>query len=133
METAFYSGAMYVRLNKPEKLIKEPIRLGDGELYPGEYVQKLGEKKRSSFVMLKSWYLRYKGWYEDEYGSKVLFFDTNTVDDTSPYDWHYGFCYIEQHVLLICAEQSAWDIRINHLEKFERVPMHASERQLSFV
>lgn len=91
MEIGFYNSAMYVKLNINEKLDKAPISLGDGTLRVGEYVRRLGEKKRTMFEMQDGWYLRYKGQFDG-----VLFFGTNTAHEDSPYEWHYGFYYIEK-------------------------------------
>jgi hypothetical protein len=126
MEMAYFDGAMYVRLTGAEKLDKTPIHLGDGILKDGEYIQKMGEKKRTSFEMQGGWYLRYKGRYND-----TLFFDTNTGQETSPYEWHYGFYYIDKNTLLIGGKSGMRDIRINHLEKHESVPLQKSEKQVS--
>lgn len=126
MDFGFRDAAMYVRLGENEKLDKAPVRLGDGTLKVGEYVKKLGEKKRTSFEMQYGWYLRYKGRFD-----RVLFFDTNTAKETGDHEWHYGFYYIDKNTLLIGGKSGMRDIRINHLEKHESVPLQKSEKQVS--
>jgi len=126
MDFGYQYAAMYVRLSENEKLDKTPVRLGDGILKVGEYVGKLGEKKRTAFEMQDGWYLRYKGQFDE-----VLFFDTNTADESSEHEWHYGFYYIDRNTLLIGGNRGLRDIRINHLEKYKNVDLQTSVKQIS--
>lgn len=128
MEIGYFNGAMYARLAYGEKLDKSPVGLGDGILNVGEYVQKLGEKSRTSFGMKDGWYLRYSGRYNE-----VLFFDTNTARPQSEYEWHYAFSYIDMNTLLVGGRHGARDIRITKLIKFEQVPIQETEDQMSFL
>lgn len=61
----------------------------------------------------------------------VLFFGTNTAHEDSPYEWHYGFYYIDKNTLLIGGKSGIRDIKIIHLEKIESVHLQISEKQIS--
>jgi hypothetical protein len=57
--------------------------------------------------------------------------DTNVrVSDDN--GWHYAFVYIDKNTLLIGSHKGMADIRINRLEKFERVPLKSSQKQITF-
>lgn len=51
MEVFSQYGAMYAKLEEGDQIEKVPVQIGDGTLYPGEFVRQLGEKERSSFSM----------------------------------------------------------------------------------
>lgn len=42
------------------------------------------------------------------------------------------FVYIDKNTLLIGSHKGMADIRINRLEKFERVPLKSSQKQITF-
>ena len=113
MEYGFARGAMYVRLSKEEETEIEhvPIELGDGILYPGEFVQKLGDKKRSSFEMKPGNYLRYIGRLSKD---KLIIFGVNLSDMKGTY---YAFHYISRNCLFVSGDGFGYDIRIHQLKK----------------
>ncbi len=126
MQAGYSAGAMYARLDEGEHLDISPILLGDGVLAVGEYVQKLGEKARSSFEMRDGWYLKYIG----QFGG-TLFFCPNTTRKDNPYTWCYAFQYIDKNTLLIGGRHGMMDIRIPKLEKFKKVALHVIAEQVS--
>lgn len=103
----FTGGAMYAKVSG-DKVKAVPVELGDGILYPGDFVKQLGEKVRTSFRMQKGYYLRYCGMY-----NRALLFSVN--DFVS--DYYYAFFYIDRNTLLICSNAGAKDIRIEKLVK----------------
>ncbi|KLR75287.1 hypothetical protein ABH20_00925 [Geobacillus sp. T6] len=107
----FTGGAMYAKVSR-DKVKEIPTELGDSILYPGDFVQKLGEKARTSFKMQKGYYLRYCGMYD-----RALLFSVN--DFVS--DYYYAFYYIDRNTLLICSNAGAKDIRIEKLVKEQRI------------
>ena len=45
MEFGYFNGSMFVKLNPKEvRIAKVPLELGDGVLYPGEFLKSIGEK-----------------------------------------------------------------------------------------
>lgn len=71
MITFYQYGAMYANVER-DLIRPDPVELGDGVLFPGEFVQRLGEKARSSFEMREGHYLRYLGMVEDRTGCSCL-------------------------------------------------------------
>ena len=112
MEYGFKNGAMYVRLSEEEekKIENVPIKLGDGILYPGEFVQKLGDKERASFEMKPGNYLRYIGRLSKD---KLIIFGVNSDMDQT----YYAFHYISRNCLFVSGNGFGYDIRIHHLKK----------------
>jgi hypothetical protein len=107
-EGFFYTrGAMYAKVSR-DKVKVVPVDLGDGILYPGDFVRQIGEKERTSFSMKEGYYLRYCGMFE-----RALLFSVN--DFVS--DYYYAFYYIDRNTLLICSNAGAKDIRIERLFK----------------
>ncbi|KHF27794.1 hypothetical protein LR68_03345 [Anoxybacillus sp. BCO1] len=100
-------GAMYAKVNR-DKVKGIPVELGDGVLYPGDFIKQLGEKERTSFAMREGYFLRYCGMFE-----KALLFSVN--DFVS--DYYYAFYYIDRNTLLICSNAGARDVRIEKLVK----------------
>ena len=125
MKVFSVNGAMYVEVEESD-ILKEPIELGNGVISPGEYVSRLGEKKRSSFEMQEGWYLKYVGRVDD-----VILFDTNGNGDSG--DIYYAFHYINKNLLLVTGGGSGYDIRINELEKHQNVRVNEIHRQLSLL
>lgn len=123
MKIGFYSGAMYVEI-EDEKIKKSSIELGDKILLPGQFVNKLGEKERTSFEMQEGWYLRYVGKFE-----QYILFDTNC--DTENKKMYYCFIYIDKKTLLIGNQVGCRDVRIGDLEVFDNVKMQKLDKQLS--
>lgn len=114
MEVFSQYGAMYAELSESDVIEVVPVELGDDVLYPGEWVKKLGEKKRSSFSMSDGYYLRYAGMVEN-----TLLFDVN---HSTAHPLYYAFHYIDKETLACMSGLgSGWDIRINHLEKFQEI------------
>lgn len=103
----FTGGAMYAKVSR-DKVKAVPVELGDGILYPGDFVKQLGEKARTSFRMQKGYYLRYCGKYD-----RALLFSVN--DFVS--DYYYAFYYIDRNTLLICSDAGAKDIHVERLVK----------------
>lgn len=121
IECFYKNGAMYAYA--PGKPFEEvPIELGDKVLYPGQFVQKLGEKKRSKFEMQEGFYLRYVGKAE-----KLILFSVNDTES----DYYYAFAYIDKNTLLIVNNGRAWDIRLNSLEIYDDFPKR-SEKELRY-
>jgi hypothetical protein len=106
-KTFFQSGAMYAKVLDDE-LERSSIELGDGILRPSEFVARLGEKDRTSFIMQEGNYLRYCG----RYGRLILFSVNDFVSD-----YYYAFIYIDKNTLLLCSNEGCKDIRIQKLEK----------------
>jgi hypothetical protein len=107
-------GAMYAELSESDVIEKKPVELGDGVLLHGEWVKKLGEKKRSSFSMSDGYYLRYAGMVYN-----TLLFDVNHF---TAHPLYYAFHYIDSGCLvLMSGEGSGWDLRIKHLVKFTEI------------
>lgn len=139
----YYSNgsANYIELEGDEKIIEEPVELGDKLLIPGDYLNKIGEKKRSNFEMQDGYYLKYLGYVESEAG-KDLLFGTNVIT-TDTRRIYYSFTYVDKNALLIQGSQTGfWDIRVQHLEVFKEVEMRyiakksrrkIQEQQLSFI
>lgn len=124
MKTFYTMGAMYIEL-EGEEIIRESVDLGDGILKPGQFVSKLGEKKRSMFEMNDGYYLKYEGHVVPTDGSKELLFSTNCIDDKKRPDMYYAFCFIDKETLLICNPHngSGSDIKIKHLETYDSVEL----------
>lgn len=126
MITFTQNGAMYAELEEGDEIQKKPIELGDGTLHPGEYVNKLGEKRRSSFEMQDGWYLKYVGRVND-----VLLFNTNCARDS--YDIYYAFYYYDKNTLLIIGRGQGYDIKVNKLQKFTDVNNKIVHEQLKLL
>lgn len=124
MKIGYYAGAMYAEI-EGEEIDSSPIELGDKILNPGKFVNKLGEKKRTSFEMKEGWYLRFVGTVEE-----YLLFDTN-CDSESNKKMYYCFAYIDKNTLLICSQIGCRDVRIEKLEVFDNVKMQHLNKQLS--
>jgi len=123
MDCYYVGGAMYIELDN-EEVIKESVQLGDGILKPGQYVNKLGEKKRSMFEMNDGFYLKYEGYVTTHYKSKELLFSTNCTGDEPRNDrMFYAFTYIDSETLLVINPHKGcgYDIRIENLEAFDDV------------
>jgi hypothetical protein len=112
MKISSWNGAMYVTVEENDVVRKIPVELGDGILHPGEFVSKLGEKKRTSFYMQPGFYLRYEGMIES-----YLIFNVNLYDNKE--NIFYAFAYVDKNTLLISSGRGMWDVRVNHLEKFQ--------------
>lgn len=104
-------------------IIKKPIELGDGVIHPGEYVNKLGDKYRTSFEMQDGWYLRFAGILDDH----LLFRVNADVFDNI----YYAFAYVSKNILLIIGDGFARDIRINKLKTYKNVPYNKVSVQLN--
>ncbi|MGC4375908.1 hypothetical protein WD019_03050 [Fictibacillus sp. Mic-4] len=102
----FKYGAMYARVI--DGIQPVPVELGDGTLYPGEFVSKLGDKKRTSFEMGKGYYLRYCGMVDS-----LLLFSVNEFVS----DFYYAFHYIDRNTLVVGSHKGVRDIRISRLKK----------------
>lgn len=126
MDIGCYNGAMYARLEDGEELDIDPLELGDSVINTGEYISKLGEKKRTSFEMQDGWYLRYLGKYND-----TLLFGVNTRGPDDPYSWCYAFVYVDSNTLLVGSGTGMRDIRINKLDKFVGVKLQETTEQIS--
>lgn len=115
-------GAMYIEL-EGEEIIRESIDLGDGVLNPGQFVSKLGEKRRSMFEMNEGYYLKYEGHVVSPGGSKDLLFSTNCIDEGKQSDMYYAFSFIDTETLLMCNPHngSASGIKIKHIEALDSV------------
>jgi hypothetical protein len=114
MEVFSQFGAMYAELSESDVIEKKPVELGDGILFSGEWVKKLGEKKRSSFGMSDGYYLRYAGMV-----NRTLLFDVN---HSTAHSLYYTFHYIDSGYLAVMSGVGCgWDIRIKHLEKFTEI------------
>ncbi|WP_153123247.1 hypothetical protein [Peribacillus tepidiphilus] len=105
--TFYHAGAMYAEVPKDE-IIVSPIKLGDGIIRPGEFVQKFGEKKRTMFEMQEGHYLRYVGKTD-----KLLLFSPDDYEGNI----YYAFFYVDQNTLLIGSQGRMRDIRIQKLRK----------------
>lgn len=121
MKYCFYSGAMYCEL-EGEEVIKEPIELGDRVLEYGDFIQKLGDKNRSSFEMNEGFYLKYEGYVESEV-CKELLFTTNVVSGDSDSNKFYVFSYIDSNCLGVFnpGKGSGYEIRLTSIEIFKDV------------
>jgi len=117
-------GAMYADI-KEHEIIRESIFLGDKLLNVGQYVHKIGEKKRSSFEMNEGVYLKYEGKGKDVDSSEVLLFSTNHIIHDEKKSTYYAFCYIDPNTLLVCnpGNHSAYDIRLETLIVYNEVKM----------
>jgi hypothetical protein len=109
MVTDCVHGAMYAQLETGDEIERTPVELGDGVLHPGEFVSRLGERKRSSFEMQEGFFLRYVGKI-----GKTLLFNVNNYEDD---DIFYAFNYLSPSKLLVVGRGKGWDINIEHLEK----------------
>lgn len=107
MQIGYFNGAMYVKPND-EEIRREPVQLAGTQLFPGEFVKQVGEKKRSRFVMQDGFILRYEGKINN-----ILLFSVNQ----SKYDYYYAFFYIDETTLLCCNESGCWDVRVSQIEK----------------
>jgi hypothetical protein len=100
------SGAMYAYA--PGKPFEEiPIELGDKIISPGQFIKRLGEKKRSSFEMSDGYFLRYVG----KSGDYILF-GVNDFEE----DYYYAFGYISKNVLVVAGGGTGYDIRLQTLD-----------------
>lgn len=126
MKTFYQFGAMYAVAN-PEEIEAIPVALGDGILRPGEFVQKLGHKARTSFEMHEGYYLRYVGQAQEGEHLYLLFAVNN--------HWHdgiyYAFGYINRNTLIIGGRNGCRDIVVEHLEKFKEINEINVEEQLT--
>jgi hypothetical protein len=100
MEVFSQYGAMYAELSESDVIEKKPVELGDGVLLPGEWVRKLGEKKRSSFSMSYGYYLRYAGMVD-----KTLLFGVN---HSTAHPLYYAFHYIDSGYLAVMKWSWMW-------------------------
>ncbi|AVX31825.1 hypothetical protein CTH_2282 [Carboxydocella thermautotrophica] len=124
MQIYFGRGAMYAELDEHDELLKVPVELGDRLLYPGDYVCKLGHKKRASFEMKPGFYLKYIGMVK-----KTLLFGTNAGDTENMF---YAFFYINKNKLLVQGTKNGfWDIDVEKLEVYKDVPQKELLKQLS--
>ena len=105
-EVVFQNGAMYAKAPKDSFKV-DSVELGDKVIYPGQFVSKLGEKKRSSFEMQEGYKLRYCGKTD-----KLLLF---SVNDTKS-DYYYAFAYVDRNTLVIGGKHGVKDIRLQHLD-----------------
>lgn len=124
MEIGIYGGAMYAKV-EADRIERKEIQLGDGILVLGEFVKKLGEKKRSSFEMQDGFYLRFEGIAHDKYGNEILLFGVNRF--VSNCNWYYAFHYIDNETLLVASGGGVWDVRVKRLVKFSELPADAVE------
>lgn len=124
MKIGYYYGAMYAEI-EDEEIEPSPIELGDKILIPGQFINKLGEKKRTSFEMKEGWYLRFVGKVDEH-----LLFDTN-CDSESNKKMYYCFAYIDKNTPLIGSQTGCRDVRIEKLEVFDNVKMQHLNKQLS--
>lgn len=126
MNFLYAIGAMYARLNKEEmnKIERDSVKLGDGVLNPGEFVRKLGEKKRSSFEMQDGYFLRYEGRL-----GKYLLFGVNDIESQD--GLFYAFGYVDPNTLIVGNKSGGWDVRIKTLEKFMDDELFFEPKQLS--
>jgi hypothetical protein len=123
MITGYLKGAMYAKIQPGDKIERTPVKLGDGILKPGEFIQKLGEKKRSNFEMKAGFYLRYVGKVED-----YILFNVNDYPDD---DYYYAFYYINPtRIAVATSKRSCWDIVIKHLEKIPNPKMAYRQLEL---
>ena len=106
LETFYQNGAMYAKVAEGS-FTEESVKLGDKTLSPGQFVSKLGEKKRSSFEMQEGYLLRYAG-----KAGKLLLFGVN--ENTS--DYYYAFGYVDPYTLVIGGKHGCKDIRLKTLE-----------------
>ncbi len=114
MKVFSQQGAMYAELSEFDLIDEKPLKLDDGILLPGEWVQKLGEKKRASFEMSDGYYLRYKGMIDN-----TLLFDVN---HSTAHPLYYAFHYIDSGTSAVMSGKGrGWDIRIKKLEKFREI------------
>jgi hypothetical protein len=127
MEYGFKNGAMYVRLSEEEekKIENVPIKLGDGILYPGEFVQKLGDKERANFEMKPGNYLRYIGKLSKD---KLIIFGVNLSDMRDR--TYYAFHYITRNCLFVSGNGFGYDIRVFQLKKENPVFLETEYEQL---
>ena len=105
----FQKGAMYAKLPK-ERITNEAVELADKMIYPGQFVYKLGEKKRTSFEMQEGSYLRFVGKTDD-----LILFSVNDLES----DFYYAFAYVDKNTLLICSNSGCRDIRIKKIDIFD--------------
>ena len=122
MRVGFYDGAMYVQAEDVEIDIS-PIKLGNKYITPGSYINKLGDKKRTSFEMQDGWYLRYVGKLE-----RYLLFGVNSKSQRNMY---YAFIYVDSETLLIQNNVGFRDVKIKELEVFHAVELKELDEQLS--
>lgn len=126
MKLGFFYGAMYIQL-EDEEVDFSPIEIGDKILSPGQYINQLGENKRTSFEMKEGWYLKYIGRVDN-----YLLFDTNT-DEKNNKNIYYCFAYVNKNILMLLDKNSGRDIRIDTLEVFEKVEIKKLDKQLSLL
>ncbi|PTX48295.1 hypothetical protein C8P63_1463 [Melghirimyces profundicolus] len=122
MHTFLQAGAMYAEIEEGDRIQTIPVNLGDTTLYPGEWVRKLGQKKRTSFEMMDGYYLRFCGMGEEQ-GGKVLLFTVNRSQGKTC----YAFNYVDRNTLLVGGRQGCSDIIIHRLEKFSELPDDAQK------
>ena len=77
--------------------------MGDKILKPGQYIKKIGEKKRTSFEMNDEYFFRYVG----KSGDYLLF----SVNDFKS-DYYYAFGYVNKNTLVMCGNGKRKDLRL---------------------
>lgn len=113
IELFYQNGAMYAYA--PGAPFEEvPVELGDQILFPGQYVKRLGEKKRSRFVLEDGYLLRYVGKAKNSKNYTILLFSVNDTES----DYYYAFFYIDRNTLAIIGDGFGRDIRLQTLEVF---------------
>lgn len=123
MKIYYGNGAMYAKVEDGDEIEKVPVELGDRKLYPGQYINRLGHGKRS-FEMQDGWFLRYEG----RVGEILLFY----VNAEKTVDFYYAFIYVTPKELLVQrAQNSFYDIRVEHLEVYDEVPQKDVSYQLA--
>ncbi|MFV9511818.1 hypothetical protein [Tepidibacillus sp. LV47] len=125
MNTFFQFGAMYAEIEEGDVIERAPIELGDKILEPGDYVRKIGEKKRTSFEMQDGYYLKYIGKID-----KYLLFLTNSYEDWQNSKFFYAFAYVDNNTLVIGGRKGVRDIRVNKLEVFKEVTFKPVKEQV---
>ncbi|GAW29385.1 hypothetical protein [Carboxydocella sp. ULO1] len=127
MQIYFGRGAMYAKVEEGDQIQRVPIELGDKTLHPGQYVKRLGHKKRSSFEMKDGWYLRYEGRIDE-----ILLFSVNAIGTEGTDNFYYAFVQITPNDLLVQSAQNAfYDVHVEWLEVYDEVPMQETMQQLS--
>lgn len=108
IELTYKKGAMYAYA--PGIPFEEvPIELGNKILYPGQFINRLGNGKRSNFEMSDGYFLRYVG-KSDNY----ILFSVNDLES----DYYYAFGYVSKNILMILNNGSGRDVRLETLEVF---------------
>lgn len=126
MNVFYQFGAMYAEVKEGDQIINIPVELGDKFLSPGEYISRIGEKKRTSFSMQEGYYLRYVGKCEN-----YLLFFTNAIKEDEPSNIYYAFAYVDKNTLVIGGAKGCRDIRVEKLEVFNVVPYNPIKKQMS--